>query len=105
MKKQSIGLGLFPFFKNDPFPKDGDTSDIIEAKKLFIAYGIWDIGDFWKECTELQQNNLRKLTYFDSAFSHFKNIFYNYTIAVLEIKKEIQAKYGASNSVGSRGPK
>ncbi len=68
LKFVAKGLELFPFLRE--YPKVGDNFAVITAKKMFIAYGLGGLIQFYQSCTPQQQMALTELPYFESAILH-----------------------------------
>lgn len=96
-KLASSGLDLFPFLKNAPYPKDGDTPDIAEAKKMFIFHGLVGTIFHWTNCTESQQDNIVQLPYYLHVNFHKAKIFSTDNVDKNSaIIKEMKEKYTTS---------
>ena len=57
----STALENYPFLSE--FPKEDDKPDIIEAKKLFIRFGLVGLTSHYGKCPDLLRAKLQKLPY------------------------------------------
>jgi len=76
--KREPSLSLFKRSRAFPFlheyPQQDDSADKVEAKKMFIRFGLGGLAEFHQECTEDQITLLQQLPYSQVAIDHTHKI-------------------------------
>lgn len=92
------GIELFPFLAE--YPRKEDTAEIVEAKKIFIAFNL--IGgclEYFPQCSEEHQNNLKELNEYKRIIHDAGHILANpKSIENMCIFGEMNNKYGLNKT-------
>lgn len=98
IKFVASGLELYPFLKN--YPEQSDTPDVVEAKKMFLSFGLVSLTDYINDCTDQQVDSLQLLKDYEIVTLHTnsvlneKNRFRN-----TKIYNEASSKYTSEERV------
>ena len=99
LKFISSALALYPFLKE--YPQEDDKQDITEAKKMFLAFGLVGLVDYFNKCTPKQMHYLQtKMKCFDSVIQHVNKIICTENVVKnLAIADEMNSKYTREEAV------
>ena len=94
IKFLSCGLKSYPFLHD--YPQKQDTPDIIEAKKMFIIFGVGGFKSFLKSCNHQQLEYLKTLEDYSLVMDFVKKVSHKQNNGKnITINNEMQSKYTA----------
>ena len=103
IKFLSCGLKSYPFLNN--YPQKQDTPDIIEAKKMFIIFGVGGFKSFLKSCNLQQLEYLKSLEDYSLVMDFVNKVSHKKHNGINEtINTAMQSKYTAEEPSNNTNP-